>query len=694
MNQPSNVLRAAVRAALALSASAVASNAIGQVEEITVTGSVLQSNQVNSMQPPLAIIDVPQSVSITTSEDIRDRGFRELGDIVRYTPGVNQSQGEGHRDSVVFRGVRSTADFYRDGLRDDVQYYRSLYNVEQVEILRGPNALLFGRGGTGGVINRVTKEAIVGQQLGSFDIGADSFGAFDFAGDVNIQTGANSALRINVHSDSLENHRDFFEGDRVGFNPTFKMELSDQTELVLSYEHANHERFIDRGIPTGADGKPVKSLDGITFGGEDENIQTLKADIFKGTLRHEFSDSTKGQITVQVDEFEKMYQNLYASGYDGAANTVTLDGYRDPTERENTFIDANLVNEFDTGSMSHTLSIGGQIVDTDNSNYRYDSYWTTTGKDKETFNIADPLNIGVNSAGDPTRVDFYTKMNRSTTSDIEVTSIYVQDQIDISDNLIVMLGGRIDNFDITVDDIKTGLSQSREDDEFSPRGGLIYKPAENLSFYASYSESFLPRSGEQYKKLDVNAARLDPDVYENQEVGFKWDMLPGLSFSAAYFDSEQEQAVRDSIDGEQSEIVGLQVDGYELELKGQINDSFYIAAGYSKMDGETAKGGTPREIPEFTAFVWANYQISNNFGVGIGVTHQDDQNIKNDKDGLYLPDYTRWDAAGYYTLSDDLEIRVNIENWTDEIYFPYSHSTHQASVGKDINARLSITKRF
>ena len=161
------------------------------------------------------------------------------------------------------------------------------------------------------------------------------------------------------------------------------------------------------------------------------------------------------------------------------------------------------MNEFDTGSVSHTLSIGGQIVDTDNSNYRYDSYWTTTGKDKETFNIADPLNIGVNSAGDPTRVDFYTKMNRSTTSDIEVTSIYVQDQINVSDNLIVMLGGRIDNFDITVDDIKTGLSQSREDDEFSPRGGLIYKPAENLSFYASYSESFLPRSGEQYKKLTL-----------------------------------------------------------------------------------------------------------------------------------------------------------------------------------------------
>ena len=154
------------------------------------------------------------------------------------------------------------------------------------------------------------------------------------------------------------------------------MELSDQTELVLSYEHANHERYIDRGIPTGADGKPVKSLDDITFGGEDENIQTLKADIFKGTLRHEFSDSTKGQITVKLMNLKRCIRT-FTPPVMTAANTVTLDGYRDPTERENTFIDANLVNEFDTGSVSHTLSIGGQIVDTDNSNYRYDSYWTT-----------------------------------------------------------------------------------------------------------------------------------------------------------------------------------------------------------------------------------------------------------------------------------------------------------------------------
>ena len=139
---------------LLLATSIVAqSDSDDEVEEIVVKGNVLYSDQVNALKTPVPVINVPQTVTIVTDEDIRKQGFRQIGDIVRYTPGVNTSQGEGHRDAVVFRGVRSTADFYLDGMRDDVQYYRSLYNLEQVEILRGPNALLFGRGGTGGIIN-------------------------------------------------------------------------------------------------------------------------------------------------------------------------------------------------------------------------------------------------------------------------------------------------------------------------------------------------------------------------------------------------------------------------------------------------------------------------------------------------------------------------------------------------------------
>ena len=662
------------------------------VEEIVVKGKVLYSDQVTALKTPVPIIDVPQTLSIVTDDEIRKQGFRELGDIVRYTPGVNTSQGEGHRDAVVFRGVRSTADFYLDGVRDDVQYYRSLYNLEQVEILRGPNALLFGRGGTGGIINRVTKKAVLDEQFGSFDMGADSFGAFDFAVDYNVSTGEKSALRINFHSDTLENHRDYYDGDRYGFNPTLRLEISPATTLDLSYEHADHERFIDRGVPT-LNGEPVEAFEEIVFGDTDTNLQTLRADIYRANLSHEFSDTRKGNLVVQYSDFQKLYKNYYASGYSGG-DTFTADGYLDPTERNNLIISGNIVNEFQTGSAKHTLLVGAEIIDTENENYRYNTFFITTEDDNEVFNITRPINFGVNAAGVRTYNDFTADLKSSTQSDIEVTSIYIQDQIDVTDNFKVLLGGRLDNFDITVRDIKKGTSESREDEEFSPRAGLIYKPQENISLYVSYAESFLPRSGEQFKKLDANAARLDPDVYESTEVGVKWNIRPGLSFTASYFDSEQTVATRDSDTGENSEIIGLQVDGIELELKGQVTEKLSLAIGYSDLDGETAKGGEPREIPEYTASLWATYEVNDRFGIGLGITSQGESNIKNDKPGLILPDYTRVDFAAYYDLADDLSIQLNVENVTDELYFPHSHSTHQASVGEPLNARISLRKTF
>ena len=663
----------------------------GDIEEVIVKGNVLYLDQVNALKTPVEVINVPQTVSIFTDEDIRKQGFRAIGDIIRYTPGVNTSQGEGHRDAVVFRGVRSTADFYQDGVRDDVQYYRSLYNVEQVEILRGPNALLFGRGGTGGILNRVTKKAVVGEVFNTFDFGVDTFGANDIAFDVNREVGSNSALRINFHSDTLENHRDHYEGDRIGFNPTLKVEISPDTTLDLSYEHANHDRFIDRGVPT-MNGEPVEAFEKIVFGDKNINLQTLEADIYRGTLTHDFSDTSKGVLTVTSSEFEKMYRNLYASGFDGSV--VTMDGYLDPTERDNFIVSGNLINEMKIGDTTHTLLIGYEIVDTENKNTRYDTYWSTTKKDKESFNISRPMDFTVNSVGVATSVDFTTKLKSRTESDIEVSSFYVQDQIDFNDNFKLMLGARFDTFDITVRDLKSGTAQSREDDEVSPRAGVIYKPAENISWYVSYSESFLPRSGEQFKKLTADAARLDPDVFENTEIGVKWSLNDDLYFTAAYFDSEQTQAVRDSVTGENSEIVGLQVDGFELEVNGNVNDKLSVSVGLTSMDGETSSGGEPREIPDTQVSIWSNYEVNDRFGLGFGFTHQGESNISNNKPGLVLPDYTRVDFAAYYMINDEWSVQLSVENLTDELYFPHSHSTHQASVGEPLNTRISFRRNF
>ena len=198
-----------------------------QGDPILVTGDVLQSNVVASVKTPTPIIDVPQSLSITTDEQITERGWTSIGEIIDYTPGVNNSQGEGHRDAIVFRGVRSTADFFIDGVRDDVQYYRGLYNLEQVEILRGPNALLFGRGGTGGVLNRVTKKGALGETFGGGQVAIDTFGAFSIQGDINLSASDTAAFRLNASYEQLNNHRDFFDGERIGVNPTARFALGD-----------------------------------------------------------------------------------------------------------------------------------------------------------------------------------------------------------------------------------------------------------------------------------------------------------------------------------------------------------------------------------------------------------------------------------------------------------------------------------
>ena len=666
-----------------------ASNA--DIEEVVVKGNVLYTDQVNALKTPVPVLDVPQSVSIITDEDIRKQGFREISDIVRYIPGVNTSQGEGHRDAVVFRGVRSTADFYMDGVRDDVQYYRSLYNLEQVEVLRGPNALLFGRGGTGGIINRVTKKAVVGEDFGSVDVGTDTFGSLDLAFDYNVSGTDDSAFRINVHTDSLANHRDFYDGERTGINPTMKFVMSDDTTLDLSYEHIDHERFIDRGVPT-INGAPDESLIDIVFGTPEINTTTVEATIFRGTLSHVFSDTRKGNLTVHKSSFEKMYQNLYASGYDGTL--VTMDGYRDPTERDNLIISGNLVNEISVGSVKHTILVGAELIDTENNNLRYDTFWSTTSDDNEVFDISRPMDFTVNADGIATSVDFTTSLKSKTSSDIRVTSLYIQDQIDLTDNIKLMIGGRHDSFDITVVDIKNMTSESRKDTEFSPRAGLVFKPSEEMSLYWSFSQSFLPRSGEQYKALSATSARLDPDVFESNEIGLKYDISPRLNLTLSYFNSEQTRAERDNDTGENSEVRGLTVDGLEVQLKGQLTDRVDVMVGYSSLDGETSSGGEPREIPDHTFSLYAKYQVNDKYGWAFGMTRQGESKIKDNNPGLVLPEYTRLDLGAYYKLSNGLELQVNIENLNDELYFPHSHSTHQASVGEPFNARISIRKDF
>ena len=672
-------------------------------EKITILGQVLSVNEVNSVKSPTPVIDVPQSLSIFTAEELTARGISAISQIIDYTPGLNTSQGEGHRDSVVFRGIRSTADFYQDGNRDDVQYYRALYNVEKVEILRGPNALLFGRGGTGGIINRVSKKPVTGEEFTGVKASIDYYGGFSTEVDTNVSEDDRSAFRINAMVETLENHRDFYDGDRQGFNPTFRYEFSDETVLDLSYEYINHERFIDRGIPTGDDGRPVENLDYIVFGDPDNNYHTLEANVVRANLQNQFSDTFKGNFSLFYGDFDKVYANFYASNYDEATRIVELDGYIDTTQRQNLILSTNLIKEATFADLNHTIIWGVEYISTSSNQDRFNPVFDSTNGDRESFRVNRPLNFrglsGVNSDGVAVTAAF-SDLNDATDVDLSVTSFYIQDEIEISKNLDIVLGARFDSFDITVFNADPDVRETRKrtDEEISPRAGLVFKPEENISLYLSYSESFLPRSGEQYANINGSNNQLDPNTFANQEVGIKWDLDNGLGFTAAFFENEQSSPQVADSDPSTLDVIDSDISGFEMTLSGQLTDDWYLTANYSNLDGEIVDrsgptGRTPRELPENTFSIWNTYMISDDFGIGFGATYQGESFI-NTSNSAVLPSYTRFDAAAYYDLSPSWRIQLNVENLTDELYFPNAHSTHQVTVGSPVNARLSIIGTF
>ena len=526
---------------------------------------------------------------------------------------------------------------------------------------------------------------------------------------------------MNAYYSELDGDRDFTDGERTGINPTLRYSPSEATTIDVSYEYIDHQRFIDRGIPTGANNRPVEALRDVVFGDPAVNTTELEAHIFRLGLEHQISSQWKANASVHYGDYDKLYQNYYASKYDPDRDinvaaqvavddpntpqdesgpyagetqpgTVQLDGYVDTTQRENLILSGNLVGEFDR----HTLIFGAEYIDTSSNQDRYNTDWTPDdNSDYDTAWFTLPLSFSQYSN------DFTTQLNDNTEVDIEVTSFYIQDEFAVTDQLNVVLGARLDTFEIDVVDVKAGNAKSsRKDEEVSPRGGLIYKPADNVSIYASYSETFMPATGEQFAKISTNEGgfSMEPDFFENKEIGLKWDLPSGdgggpVSLTAAIFESEQIKADPDNLTAEAVEIRGTEVEGVEIQIQARLTDSISFQGGFTSQDGETSSGDQPRELPKTTASLWVDKELTDKLAIGVGMTYKDEALIK-DGSSTYLPSYTRFDASARYDVSDNMRVKLHIENLTNELYFPYSHSTHQASVGAPLTARLSISGSF
>ena len=310
--------------------------------------------------------DTPQAVSVVTREVMRDQGMNALADVVRYLPGVTMAQGEGNRDTTVIRGSNSTADFFVDGLRDDVQYIRDVYNIERVEALKGPNAMIFGRGGSGGVLNRVTRKADWNEHR-ELTAQAGSWNRSRFTVDQGQPLGDRVAYRVTAMAEDSASYRDGVAVQRYGINPTLALRAGEATTITLGYEHFRDDRVADRGVPS-RDGRPLATDPETFFGSPALSPVWARVNAFDAVLQHNFASGAWLRNATRYAVYDKFYQNVFPGSLQG--ELVSLGAYNNRTDRENLFNQTDLGFTVQAGGVTHALLAGMELGRQETDNLR------------------------------------------------------------------------------------------------------------------------------------------------------------------------------------------------------------------------------------------------------------------------------------------------------------------------------------
>lgn len=642
------------------------------------------------------IRDIPQSITVITQEQIKDHSSFNLINAISYSPGVMAGQGEGNRDSVFFRGNQSTSDLFVDGIRDDVQYYRDLYNIERVEVLMGPNGMIFGRGGVGGVINRVVKEANWNNKS-EFKIQG---GAYDFKRssiDYNQAINDSLSLRFNGVIEESGSFRHGVDSEKKAVNPTITYKFSDKTKLIAGVEYFNDQRTGDRGIPSAANGLksyPYQTNRSTFFGNASQSRNEVYIYSGYAIFEHAFDNGLNLKNHARFTDYDKYYQNVYANSQVGSAGTVSIDGYIDDTQRQNFFNQTDLTYHFKTGPVSHKFLSGIEFGFQENQNFRIEN----SGSDP-TPSASNPFEI----------LTFGSTKNRNTTTDIYNQALYFQDQIYLNEQYQIIAGLRYDKFKTKFNDKANVGNSSNVDDEFlSPRIGFVYKPMQPMSIYTNYSLSYLPRTGEQLTSLTSTNRSFDPEKFTNMEVGFKYDFLQSFSISSAIYRLERNRMqIRDPSTSNTILVDGQVSKGFELGVSGNLSESYSLYGGYTYQDAEITKtqgtepsqitaGTTLGHVPKHTFSLWNKYEFNETWSAALGIISRSDMYAATPtvSTAVRLPGYTRLDAAIYANITKQTKLQLNIENLLDKTYYQSAHNNNNIMYGYPLTARVAVTYTF
>lgn len=685
-------------------------NVDSQLEDINVTASrerlpdTVKGYQAKSnttaVKTDTALIDLPQSLTVITPELIKDQNMQSIADTIRYVPGVGMAQGEGNRDTPIFRGNSSTSDMYVDGIRDDVQYYRDMYNIDRVDVLKGPNAMVFGRGGSGGLINRATKQADwKNQREATFQLG--SFDKYRLTGDFDQAINDQLAFRINTLWESARSFREGFDSGRWGINPTMTWQPDNRNKVIWSYEHYEDNRVADRGVSS-YQGRPV-AVDIATFFGDPNRSPTsAKVDAFNLQLEHDFGQGVSLRNRSRYAHYDKFYQNIYPGAVSADGSQVAIAAYNNATQRENFINQTDFMFNLITLGWTHKILTGAEIARQRTDNFRNTGYFTQIGPNATAVNVslADPIYSG--------NVLFKQSATDADNQGVATTFAgYVQDQLEFNRHWQAILGVRYDRFEMDFLNNRNQQNLQTHDNLLSPRAGLVFKPfADNFALYANYSIAYVPRAGEQLGSLSLSTQALKPEQFKNYELGAKWDIRPDLSTTLAFFQLDRLNALAtDPNNPAQSYLVdGQRTRGIEWGFSGNLTDNWRLIGGYAYQNGEISKpvifgtitaapGATLAQVPEHSFSLWNRYDINSQWGVGLGSVYRSKMYAAVDNT-VTLPGFLRFDAAVYYKISKTIQLQVNIENLLDKRYYASANSNTNITPGSPIAAIAGITMKF
>lgn len=658
-----------------------------------------ESTTATKIDAPLR--DIPQTINVVPQSVIKDQGAQSLEDVLKNVPGIGLSNGDGQRDQITIRGFSAIGDIFVDGFRDDALYFRDLSNIERVEVIKGPAAVLYGRGSSGGLINNVSKKPNFSplQEIGvSFDSEGQRRTQFD-AGWADQQQG-DKAFRVTGAFEDSDTFRDDGYIDRKAIAPSAYFRLSDDLELNLGATYLYDKRLIDFGIPA-LGGRPVDVDRDKRFGSGDPDQDYARSEVFTFTagVNYQINDDLSLSNNTRYYRYDLDRNNTLADSSPTRFVTspsgellVKLNRGNVARDEYGIFNQTELKQQLQLAGMQHNLLYGVELGHQD--------------KYQRVFSQNNVARVPVYRDALVAVPEHASTLSSKGTNFQETTGLYLQDMIELNERWKALLGVRYDIFGQEYDDDRAAnVDLDRTDKTWSPRAGLVYQPDQVQSYYVSVSRGYQP-SGEVFAVSAANAG-LEPEETTNYEVGAKWDLLDSrLTVTAAVFRLERtNMKTTDPLNPALLVLAGEQrTDGFEATFSGELSDKWQIYGGYAYLDAEITKsnsktngvdneGQVPTLTPRNSANLWLVHSLAPHWRLGMGANYVDERYTALDNVTV-MPGYTTFDAALMYDEST-WDAALRLTNLTDKEYYSSAHgSVDLITPGAPRTLELSANYRF